>query len=86
MRSSPRQDEYGDQFSALLLGSRTINQGTTRTISIVMHPSSLPGYFEDTLDILLTDIDKKSKFIITRKVEGTIRSKEDRALGGAKCT
>lgn len=50
---------------------------------IVMHPS-FPGYFEDTLELVFYNIDEKSKFVITRKVEATIGSQEDHTLLGAK--
>ena len=72
------------RFSAHLQGkSRVIQKGKTRQVGIIMNPS-FPGYFEDTLELLFQTVDRASKFVITRKVEGTVGSKEDHDLLGAK--
>lgn len=51
----------------------------TRQVFVTMH-GSFPGHFKDTLELVFFNIDDSSKFIITRKVEGTVGSKDDHDL------
>lgn len=70
------------RFSAYLQGrSRSLTPGKVRKVLVVVHPS-FPGYFQDTLELVFKY--ESSTFVITRKVECTIGSKEDHDLLRAK--
>ncbi|KIM42180.1 hypothetical protein M413DRAFT_70670 [Hebeloma cylindrosporum] len=80
MRSSGRGDEHGHKFSARLRGkSKMIQKGTTRQVSVVLHPSD-QGRYEDMLELVFWHSEKRTTFVITRTVEATIGSREDHEL------
>lgn len=77
MRSSNRGDEHGKKFSARLKGkSKFIKQGVLRTLSILMHPS-YAGHYEDTLELVFFHLELRRTFVITRRICGTVGSRED---------
>lgn len=47
-----------------------------RRLSVVFHPS-YAGQYEDTLELLFVDSRSNKRFIITRRVEATVGSRED---------
>ncbi|KAF8906751.1 RNA helicase [Gymnopilus junonius] len=77
MRSSNRGDEHGVKFSARLRGKgRVVQKNATRQVSIIFH-ASFAGYFQDTLELIFFDLDKRTTFPIIRTVEATVGSRED---------
>ncbi|KAF8970450.1 P-loop containing nucleoside triphosphate hydrolase protein [Flammula alnicola] len=80
LRSSNRGDEHGTHFSARLRGkSRVVQKEMTRQVSIILHPA-FAGHYEDTLELVFFNMEQKSAFVITRRVEATVGSREDHEL------
>ncbi|KAF9527429.1 RNA helicase [Crepidotus variabilis] len=77
MKTSTRQDEHGTKFSARMRGkSKVVQQGATRKLSVVFHPSN-EGHYEDTLNLVFYHPEKEETFIIARTIEATVGSRED---------
>ncbi|PPQ70505.1 hypothetical protein CVT24_013275 [Panaeolus cyanescens] len=77
MRSSTRNDEHGDKFSAHLRGnSKRIDKSRPRKLAVVFHPSDV-GHYEDVLELLFLRIEDSKRFIITRTVEAVVGDRED---------
>ena len=65
------------RFSARLKGkSKYVKYGVLRTLSILMHPS-YAGHYEDTLELVFFHLELRRTFVITRRICGTIGSRED---------
>ncbi|KIK54982.1 hypothetical protein GYMLUDRAFT_249004 [Collybiopsis luxurians FD-317 M1] len=76
MLSSMRGDEHGDRFSVELVGSPWINPGRPRILNIKFHPS-YAGRYDDTLELIFRDYQKKTRFIIHRKILATVGDRQD---------
>ncbi|KII91314.1 hypothetical protein PLICRDRAFT_104992 [Plicaturopsis crispa FD-325 SS-3] len=77
--SSPRQDSHGKSFSATLLGeSKKVESARARAVVVVFHPA-YEGRYDDTLELLFKDTQRRIQFAITRKLCATVGSREDHA-------
>jgi helicase MOV-10 len=56
--------------------SKYIKHGDVRTLSILMHPS-YAGHYEDTLELIFLNLEFRRTFVITRRICGTVGSRED---------
>lgn len=65
------------RFSVTLIGnSGLIRSQMDQRLSVVFHPL-YAGQYEDTLELLFVDARIKQRFVITRRVEATVGSRED---------
>ncbi|ESK92561.1 rna helicase [Moniliophthora roreri MCA 2997] len=76
MLSSARRDEHGERFSANLIGSPYINPPRARTLLVTFHPS-YAGRYEDTLELVFFDINKRQRFVVHRQISATVGDQAD---------
>lgn len=65
------------RFSATLIGkSRMIPSNRPRTIVVAFHPA-YSGRYEDTLELAFHDVERRHRFVITRRVHAIVGSQDD---------
>ncbi|KAJ3819685.1 RNA helicase [Lentinula raphanica] len=76
LQSSSRKDQYGDKFSAELVGSRFITPGHPRFLNVTFQPS-YAGRYEDRLELVFRNQTTRSRFVIQRRLVAIVGDKDD---------